>query len=497
MTIKSEKPETKPVTKEDEVVVGRVVAWGTYRLETAAHFGSGQTAETDMLLARAGDGSLFIPGSSLAGVCRSYLASFLLPDVSGKLPMLTFSDDYLAKLTEAERKEREREREVASLLTLFGAIEDEGNQSALLFQDAFALNPLVTVRDGVKIKAETGQAEDQFKYDLEVVRPGTTFEIRLELVIRRAYIGEQTRLKQLLNLLLAAFEQGEIRLGARTRRGLGLGRVEKWQVQDLDFRNPLHTLTWLRRDKPKNNAPSRAGENLSELKGGLAYFELIATFELSSSMLIRAYTEDLNRPDASQLTEIDPAEPAYLRPLVPGSSTAGVMRHRAERIANTLGVLNRDIAKEFINALFGFVEESDEKRKLPPRQQAGRLRVEESWLKNSVSEVQSRIKIDRLSGGVLSGFLFEEAPVWGSQARPASWQLRWRLSRPAKAEIGLLLQILKDMWVEPVSGSHHHWKFNSPDPQHLEELLFVESSSPVEWLEECNLELYRKFGGGV
>ncbi len=79
------------------------------------------------------------------------------------------------------------------------------------------------------------------------------------------------------------------------------------------------------------------------------------------------------------------------------------------------------------------------------QQRAGRLRVEEEWLNGeAISEVQSRIQLDRLTSGVLPGALFDEKPVWGGGVE---WRLGCKLDEPRDYEIGLLLQIIKDMWL--------------------------------------------------
>ncbi len=86
------------------------------------------------------------------------------------------------------------------------------------------------------------------------------------------------------------------------------------------------------------------------------------------------------------------------------------------------------------------------------RQRAGRLQIEEAWLTGQfASEVQSRIQIDRLTGGVLPGALFDEKPAWG---QGATWRLGCRLFEPKDYEIGLLLQLIKDLWSGdlPVGG---------------------------------------------
>jgi CRISPR/Cas system CSM-associated protein Csm3 (group 7 of RAMP superfamily) len=124
-----------------------------------------------------------------------------------------------------------------------------------------------------------------------------------------------------------------------------------------------------------------------------------------------------------------------------GTSLAGVLRHRAERIVNTLGK-HQAIVKD----LFGFVEEDSKQAK------ASRLAVHESVIENTADLVQNRIAIDRFTGGAYHGALFSEQPIFGSDETRLTLELELR--QPRKAEIGLLLLLLKDLWTSdlPVGG---------------------------------------------
>jgi CRISPR/Cas system CSM-associated protein Csm3 (group 7 of RAMP superfamily) len=437
--------------EEQGAIVARYIAEGTYRLESAAHFGSGEEGkDTDLAIMRDASGNPIIPGSALAGVCRSYLAYYL--DGAKAFTYLDLNNSVIGeKQSEREKQERAlRLDEEKSIRLLFGEWQfkgnDEGGQSALIVYDAYPPKEEkveIAKRDGVKIEAKTGQAEKGAKYDFEVVEAGTAFSLRFELIIRQGYSTEEAEnLKKLLGLVLTAFEQGEIRLGAKTRRGLGLGKVAEWRVQDWDFSQSAHILEWLEDKQPTTPRPHGKVE-----QGARNYLDIEATFELTDSLLVRSYVEEVNQPDAVHLHSR--RADGKSAPLIPGSSALGVMRHRAERILRTFlvkpvkpdenEVVNEEAVKKYSWSLFGIAGNKGEER-------AGRLRVEEEWLEAEkiVSEIQSRIQIDRLTGGVMPGALFDEMPVWG---QGAVWRLRCRLLEPQEHEIGLLLQVLKDMWL--------------------------------------------------
>lgn len=465
-----------------ESVVGRVLARGEYTLTSAAHFGGEPGLDVDMALLRGADGQLLIPGASIAGACRSFLAHYLFGD--GALDYLSAHPSLeavalsVAELRQQEKEWRLREEADTDLIRLFGSAAVGGRQSTLIVHDAYmpgtpASEPAhrVEVRDGVTIAPVTGHAESGSKYDREVLAPGSRFLLRFELVMRRCY-DNPDRLKALLDVLLAAFEVGDIRLGARTRRGLGQGRVKRWEVQDLDFTRKGAALDWLRRTAPAHDAPNRTAALTTLVRPSHRRFlDMRATFTLPGALLVRSYTESGQEPDAVQLLSGGD-------PILPGTSVAGVLRHRAERILRTL--LAHDatvrasvdhVVSTWIGRLFGYTEIRTRRSAqelaegLPPqaavtvaslsqrqdgkewvKQRASRLRVEEQRLQYTTPLVQTRIRIDRFTGGTMPGALFDEAPLWGSPTESA-WQLRCHLSDPLNAEIGLCLLLLKDLWL--------------------------------------------------
>ena len=83
--------------------------------------------------------------------------------------------------------------------------------------------PTTSIRDGVRVDTYSGSAAEGEKFDVEVVERGTEFKLCLECVIRKG--DKNNGLEKLFLALLHGFKAGGIRLGARTRRGYGLGKV--------------------------------------------------------------------------------------------------------------------------------------------------------------------------------------------------------------------------------------------------------------------------------
>jgi CRISPR/Cas system CSM-associated protein Csm3 (group 7 of RAMP superfamily) len=73
-----------------------------------------------------------------------------------------------------------------------------------------------------------------------------------------------------------------------------------------------------------------------------------------------------------------------------------------------------------------------------------RVLTRESELKDTRDLVQSRVKIDRFTGGSYPGALFTQQPAYGGNGATVGVCLELR--QPRDAEIGLLLLVLKDLW---------------------------------------------------
>src|SRR5690606_26619435 len=102
-----------------------------------------------------------LPGTTFAGALRSALA------------------DHLAGYGEVEPPQ---------IAALFGGArgDDDGSQSPLIVFDALGHLPEghgVEIRDGVAISPTTGIAEKGKKYDYEVLPAGTTFPVRVDLLL--------------------------------------------------------------------------------------------------------------------------------------------------------------------------------------------------------------------------------------------------------------------------------------------------------------------------
>ena len=342
--------------------------------------------------------------------------------------------------------------------------DDEGDQSPLIVNDAVAESAGFELRDGVAIEADTRTAKDEAKFDIQLLPAGTTFPLRFELLV-----GKNDKKEDLRNALVTALhglEERQITLGARKRRGFGQCTASDWQVwkYDLDARAGPNKglLAWLSSERDWKTAwPEEAGQTLAEKldatvrpkeDDGRKSAQLTAEFALDGTLLIRSgFGASDTGPDTVHLHSPRPdgKDPDRRAPVLPGTSWAGVLRHRALKIARTLSGDDMEKSQKFVDGMFGpsKIERQDSKDA-----RASRVSVKETEIQKASALVVTRVKIDRFTGGAYELALFSEQPAIGMPETRLTLDLTLRT--PTKAELGLLLLLLKDLWTGdlPIGG---------------------------------------------
>ncbi|MDW8233851.1 MAG: RAMP superfamily CRISPR-associated protein [Roseiflexaceae bacterium] len=430
---------THPLTKSRQISE-RWVIEGDLMLQTPTHLGNGDSDSiVDMpLLLDEATGKALLPGTSLAGALRNYVYER--------------RHGFGVRLVNRDGK-RVFDRVIEAL---FGAEKEnkDGAQSALIIDDALGEDPKIELRDGVRIDPVTRTARIDFekgkprgyKYDLQLIEAGTTFPLHLELLIGQTVDPQDV--KKMLALALQGLAEGEIAIGLRKRRGFGECRVTAWRVQRYDLKQAADLIAWLALEHPDWGyapaQPPQTGKDIAALLGvSLAGAEdrrsscaIRATFVLDGSLLIRSgFGEQDRGPDAVHLHSARPD--GSRRPVLSGTSLAGALRHRAERIVRTI---SNGHPSAIIDNIFGPAEITGGEEKV----KASRLVVKEAVIENPLDLVQNRIRIDRFTGSVHGTGLFNEQPVFGKEDTLVTIDLMLR--NPADAEIGLLLLAIKDLW---------------------------------------------------
>jgi CRISPR/Cas system CSM-associated protein Csm3 (group 7 of RAMP superfamily) len=365
---------------------GKIVLKGIIELLSPALIGSGNDEHSDCDVILDAEGKPFIPATSLIGVLRHHIKP----------------NDHFWGYTD----------------------KDKGHQSSIICSDLYCKNEAKTVvRDGIKINNKTGIVEKKsdktgMKYDYQVVEKGAEFNLKIEINFK-----EDTKpfCKQMAATICDVLKNEEISIGAKTNSGLGKIELKSEKLHEYNFiKNKQDVFKWLT-GKDGNPFPA---EIFSSEK---PVFSINATLKLKNSFIIRSYTENADAPDATSIKSGNDY-------VMTGTSLKGAIRSRAERIVNTLG------KKGIIENLFGYVNESNPSDKA----RKGRIKIDEVTLPPFVSELQSRIKIDRFTGGVMTGALFDSMPLFskGEEIK----DIKITIADYEDYEAGLMLLVLKDLW---------------------------------------------------
>lgn len=381
---------------------GKIIFSGKIELLSPALIGSGESESTDLDVIKDRDGIPYIPATSLVGVLRHSIKP---------------SPENIKNLEKFWGLARENQR---------------GRQSSIFFSDLLPESiPSVSIRDGVKIDNKTGTAEEKGKFDYELIERGSKFNLFFEINLT----GEDDQFKKsVASTIVKLLRDEKIRIGAKTNSGLGKITLKEANFYEFDFTKSDDVVKWFTYTS-KGTLPKPTEFSYPPIELTQREFTVEASFVLKTSLIVREYNIDPNSPDT---THIKSAQV----PVLPGTSFKGALRARAERILNTLG-----INTSLIDELFGFVDTKSGKA------QKGRITVEESLIEGYPEEIQTRIKIDRFTGGTIEGALVETKPLFSTKA-PKEFNLKVKVTDYKDHEVGLILLLLKDLWTGdlPIGG---------------------------------------------
>lgn len=401
--------------KSENPIAGKILLQGSLLCRSPLHIGNGNSERSEMDLLLDSGGRPFIPATSLVGVLKQTLENTLSPN--------------------------ERETHRQDLERFWGYTkEQEGQQSALRCSDLALLSETaeIALRDGIKIDSANGIVEGPAKYDYEVLERGSRFCLNMELSYRK---NDGEFVKKMAATLYDMLCKGEVRLGAKTNNGLGEVCLEKEQARlyHFDFSRKECIFQWLalgeaeEEREAERHAPSVTLDALPPaFKRSREQLCLDVALRLKNSLIIRSYSSDPSMPDAVHISSKG-------KPALTGSSLKGALRARTERILKTLGKAD-DAVETFIADLFGDVNE----KKNTARK--GRLRVRELILPDYQQELQTRIKIDRFTGGTIESALFDSMPLFNDNNQQIEGFRIVVEDCENAAEAGLLLLLLKDLW---------------------------------------------------
>ncbi len=264
-------------------VIGKILIVGNLRLQSPLLIGdgAGETSDNfrDIHVLKNRQGEPFIPGTSLCGVLRDWLASVDAPAVP----------------------------------KIFGDLDEM--QSSIQADDIALKGGDIISRDGVRIDSVTGAGVDGGKYDYEAVERGASGSLRLLVTLRGVHDVE--KISDVIARLLGKLQDG-IQLGALTSKGFGLAAAENLRADLYDFRNKADVTAWLTGKGASKKIQPTPADSVREND-----FVVEAQFKFNSSFIIRDGDTTLkSRADF----------------VLPGTSLKGILRHRAEYILSRLGL---------------------------------------------------------------------------------------------------------------------------------------------------------------
>ena len=335
---------------------------GILTAQTPFMIGSGESEGSDVDILRSKDGDVFIPGTSLAGVCRAYLEELNIDT-----------------------------RDV------FGGVlnKEEEKESSIIFYDAFAKGKVSTsVRDAVRLERKVSKTG--CKFDFEIAEPKSAFDFRIEINYPDPDIE-----RKICESIVSGFEKENIRIGAKTTRGFGIFALDNMKYLYLNLNDKEGMERYI-----NFNWEDVKDEFKFQDDGSDIYISMDTKLSLDSFIFIRNYaTVDRVEPDnESKFVDAATLTNKYGDVVIPGTAWAGVFRHHIEKILDKVKYENKT---EFLDDLFGYQTKDDDTK--DTIKSKSKIFFTETIIgsENVTLLNRTRTAVDRFSGSALqTGALF-------------------------------------------------------------------------------------------
>lgn len=368
-------------------LVARIVLEATSPLAV----GSGQKdIITDSPVARDCNGLPYIPGTSLMGLIR---------------PCLKNAEKFLGY---QDGEQGEGSKVIISDALLVGAdskaidgLQDIANDEYLRHFE------VLPVRQHVRI-TEKGVAAKYGKFDEEVVYTGTRFVFEIEQLSED---GDEQDMQKMLDQIAAP----TFRIGSGTRCGFGSMKVVSIQYNSYNLTKEADLKAYL----SKTSCLSDNFDNAQKIKTEENLWQGWTKYTLELSPLdFFLFSSGFGDEDADmtpvkeQRISWEDGKPAFKEAciLIPATSVKGAIAHRTAYIWNKItersveeGTAISCEKNPAVIALFGTTTDEDE---ITPT--CGNVIFSDVLLEEDHSIVLPHIKIDKFTGGVMDGALFQE-----------------------------------------------------------------------------------------
>ena len=375
----------------------RLLARVTAEAKTPVKVSAGEKGfESDSYVSRDVNGLPYLPGTSLTGVFRRLF-----------------------------------DEETAS--SVFGFQEDAGGMGSRIIttdgclcnQDSFPVEGILPemdpflqgytalpIREHVRINGK-GVAEAGGKFDEQIVFKGSRFCFEICL------LSEGKDEISILDTILGAIRNGDVRIGGGTRNGFGLLSIWSAQVAVLDLEKEEDLILFLKKPSSLRESASWAGWQTWTRVGEKT--PLWEDYELDLSpqhffLFSSGFQSEDGNADFSPVEEMvvvwDSGKGEWVkRHLIPATSLKGALAHRIAYHYNKLtGIFAEDVDPEeysgvrnqAVRRLFGYVDETEKKAS------RGRVLFEDFYFEPGPKKILNHLSVDPFSGGARSGALFNE-----------------------------------------------------------------------------------------
>lgn len=365
------------------------------------------------------------------------------PYISGT----AFSGKLLKYFNAKEHFERRSEASDANIKKnqFFFLGEESGSQSHIrlsnleLEEDVFE----IVLNDSNKITKQEGIVENKFNF--EKLNPGCRFQMKGHITVR-----ENFDLKYFIDALLfiRAVLDDDFRIGAKTAKGYGRMKLKYFHARVFDYQDPEAFTAWehyLREGTFQDQCASFSPQWFCYRPSEKIHFQLQLAIQSQFITGEAAVDEEEVGKVQSQRNG------TYI---LKGESFKNALSHRAYRILNTVCNGNHHWANDLMLYLFG--EDVTEAK----AHQLARLCVNESVFCEVRSEKQTRIKINRFTGGTVNGALAIAMPIHGTNTSEepnltVDFEFKGRSNEQQYSNaITLLLHLIKDLFTGdlPIGG---------------------------------------------
>lgn len=291
---------------------------------------------------------------------------------------------------------------------MFGMVNEKGSDSSRIrFCDGFFKKAAVEteLRPHVKIDGETGTCQSinvkgatissGQKFEIESVAAGSEFEFFV-------YVFEKEKSYETsFEGALEALHCGNIQLGGQKSNGCGYVKLVSVKKSVYILTDQNDRKQWPKEEKEMKDITDVIIEK-AEKQDQRLHFELSGSTEgaiLVKMVSVANYSEEA--PDAQNIVN---HRKEYI---IPASSLKGTIRSQMEKIA-----VYKGMNLKIIDNIFGTCAEKHSEGKI------GEIKFFDCVVGNTADndkvKKQTRIHIDKFTGGVISQALFSEKPAYGS-----------------------------------------------------------------------------------